>query len=365
MIRVLQVVTDMTPGGLETMLMNYYRHIDRSQVQFDFLMHRVEEGAYDKEIKSLGGRIYYLPKLNPFSFHYKNALRKFFTEHPEYRIIHVHQDCLSSVILREAKHCNVPIRIAHSHCASQDKNIKYPIKLFFRHKISKYATHLLSCGKEAGDWMFEGAPFTVINNAIDAAAFSFNPAVRELCRKEWDIKDDELLVGHVGRFFPQKNHTYLLDIFFEIQKKTASKLMLVGDGFLRPEIEKKIEALGIQDKLILTGERNDVPNLFQAMDVFVFPSNYEGLPLTVIEAQASGLPCLISDKVSMECSKTELVMQVPLDEAAEKWADLAITQAKTERKNTYEAIRSAGYDIVSNAQKLADYYIQRTNEYSK
>lgn len=365
MMRVLQVVTEMSRGGLEAMLMNYYRHVDRSLVQFDFLTHRAEPGSYDEEIKSLGGIVYHLPRLNPFSPSYKKTLREFFTAHPEYRIVHVHQDCLSSVILREAARCHVPVRIAHSHCASQDKNLKYPIKLFYRHLIPKYATDLLSCGQEAGRWMFEGAPFSVINNAIDAAAFSFDPAMRDAVRKEWRIGSDELLIGHVGRFFPQKNHDYLLDIFFEIQKKAQAKLMLVGDGFLRPDIEQKIQALGIQDKVIMTGVRSDVARLFQAMDVFVFPSNYEGLPLTVIEAQAAGLPCLISDKVSPECKKTDLVSQIPLADSPEKWADTVIRQAETPRRNTYPEICRAKYDITSEAKYLMDFYMQKDAEISQ
>lgn len=365
MIRVLHIVTHMTTDGLETMLMNYYRHIDRERLQFDFLTHRAEPAAYDEEIKSLGGKIYYFPKLNPFSAHYKNALYRFFREHPEYKIIHVHQDCLSSVMLREAEHAGVPVRIAHSHCASQDKNLKYPIKLYYRHLIPRYATDLFACGQEAGQWMFEGAPFRVINNAIDAAKFSFDPAMRNTTRNAWGIGNNELLIGHVGRFFPQKNHAFLLDIFYEIQKKAPAKLMLVGDGFLRPDIEKKIDALGIRSKVILTGIRKDVEKLFQAMDVFVFPSNYEGLPLTVIEAQAAGLPCLISDRVSPECMKTDLVIQVPLSDRPEAWADLSIEKAKTTRKHTYQDICKANYDITSEAKNLMDFYMQKDAQISQ
>ena len=169
--RVLQVVTHMERGGLETMLMNYYRNIDRSQVQFDFLVHRQNRAAYDDEIEALGGKIYRLPVLVPWSSAYRKALNGFFVNHPEYKIVHVHQDCLSSVILKAAKKNGVPVRIGHSHNSNQDKNLKYLIKLYYRRLIPKYATNLFACGKDAGNWMFGGAPYHILNNAINAASY--------------------------------------------------------------------------------------------------------------------------------------------------------------------------------------------------
>ena len=356
MIRILQVVTHMNRGGLETMLMNYYRQIDRTQMQFDFLTHRDYEGDYGDEIKQLGGKLYHMPVLNPFSSGYRKQLGDFFDAHPEYKIVHVHQDCLSGVILHVAKKHGVPVRIAHSHGANQIRDIKYPIKLVYRHFIAKYATKLMACGEDAGKWMFCGAPFEILSNAIPAASYSFNDEVKKLQREKWNIQPDELLVGHVGSFTVPKNHSLLLDIFREIQKRTDAKLLIVGDGNQRPVIEEKIQKLGLQEKVILAGLRSDVSDLLQAMDVFVFPSLYEGLPVTLVEAQASGLPCLISDKVSMECKMTEAVQQIPLTESPEIWAEKAIEAAKMPRENTYEAIKAAGYDIVENAGRLQKMY---------
>lgn len=360
MIRILQVVTHMNRGGLETMLMNYYRQIDRTQMQFDFLTHREYDGDYGEEIHRMGGIIYHLPTLNPFSTSYHKALNSFFEEHPEYQVIHVHQDCMSAVILKAAKKHGVAVRIAHSHNASQDKNIKYPVKMFYRHFIPKFATDLMACGEAAGKWMFRGASYTVLNNAINAKAYSFRPDIRAKQRGKWGIQPNELLIGHVGRFSPQKNHLFLLKVFSEIQKKTPAKLILVGDGSLRAEIERKISDLNLSDKVILTGLRSDVANLMQAMDVFVFPSLYEGLPMTMVEAQASGLPCLISDKVPIECKMTELVQQIPLTASPEVWAEKAIEAAKLPRRDTYEEIKAAGYDIVENAKKLQTMYEEMT-----
>ena len=356
MIRILQVVTHMNRCGLETMLMNYYRQIDRTRVQFDFLTHRDYEGDYGEEIKELGGILYHLPVLNPFSPSYRKTLGDFFDNHPEYKIVHVHQDCLSAVILHIAKEHGVPVRIAHSHNANQDRDIKYPIKLVYRHFIARYATKLMACGADAGKWMFCGAPFDILSNAIPAARYCFNAETQKSQRNKWQIQENELLVGHVGSFTLQKNHLFLLDIFNEIQKRIPAKLMIVGDGSQRSGIEEKIQQLGLQKKVILTGLRSDVADLLQAMDVCVFPSLYEGFPVTLVEVQASGLPCLISDKVPIECKMTEAVQQVSLNDSSEIWAERAMKAAKTPRRNTYEQIKAAGYDIVENAKRLQNMY---------
>lgn len=362
-IRVLQVVTHMNRGGLETMLMNYYRQLDREQVQFDFLTHRPYDGDYGEEIQVLGGRIFHLPALNPFSSSYKKTLGDFFDTHPEYKVIHVHQDCLSSVILKVAKQHGVKVRIAHSHCSSQDKDVKYPIKLFYQRFIPRYATDLMACGEDAGNWMFLGAKFRVLNNAIDANAYVYNKEKRQQQRVKWGVQDDATVYGHVGRFSPQKNHIFLIDIFYEIAKKRPdSVLLLVGNDTEEkaPEIKEKVKILGLAEKVIFTGLRKDVVDLLQVMDVLVFPSNYEGLPVTLIEAQAAGLPCLISDKVPIECKKTDLVQQIALSEGAEVWAEKAIKASKTERRNTVEEIKRAGFDIGANAEWLQKYYLERS-----
>lgn len=358
-IRVLHIVTYMGRGGLETMLMNYYRNIDRDKVQFDFLVHRDFEADYDPEILALGGRIYHVSRLVPWSGAYRRELKAFFRGHPEYQVVHVHQDCLSSVALQCAKECGIPVRIAHSHITSQDMNLKYPIKMFYKHRIPAYATELMACGEDAGKWMFGGADFHVLPNAIDAAAYAYNPEKRAEVRAAFSVAENELLVGHVGRFSHQKNHFFLLEIFAAVQKLTAAKLLLVGDGELRHDIEKKIQELGLTDKVILTGVRSDVAELLQGMDVFAFPSNYEGLGIVAIEAQAAGLPCLISDKVPIECKKTPLVKQLPLAAGAETWAKEILAAAKTERYNTTELIRQAGFDIAENAARLQVYYLKK------
>lgn len=358
-IRVLQVVTHMERGGLESTLMNYYRHIDRERVQFDFLVHRQERAAFDDEIESLGGKLYRLPRLVPWSEGYLAALNHFFDEHPEYKIVHVHQDCLSSVILRAAAQHNIPVRIAHSHSANQDKNLKYPIKLWYKRSIPKYTTNLFACGKDAGDWMFGGTSYQVINNAIDVTAYAYNLAKRQEVRRQLSL-ENKLTIGHVGRFNQPKNHPFLLDIFAALLKKEPNAvLLLVGGGEDMPKIQAKAHALGIAEHVRFLGVRSDVADLMQAMDVFVFPSLYEGLPVTMVEAQAAGLPCLISDKVPSECILTDGMVDIlPLSANPETWADNILEKRNFPRTDRRAEIAAHGFDITTEAVKLQEFYIK-------
>lgn len=354
-IRILHIVTYMGRGGLETMLMNYYRAIDRAKVQFDFLTHRDFRADYDDEIEALGGKIYRLPNLNPFSRSYLGALDRFFREHPEYRIVHSHLDCMSAIPLKAAKKHGVPVRIGHAHNSNQPRDAKYLLKLFYKRMIAGQATQLFACSEEAGRWMFGNADFRVLNNAIDAGKYAFDADIRSTVRRELGLPADALVVGHVGRFDPQKNHRFLVEIFEKMPED--ARLLLVGDGVLRPDVEQQAEALGIRDRILFTGVRTDVDRLLQAMDVFLMPSLFEGLPVSIVEAQAAGLPCLISDKVPIECKKTELVTQIPLDASPAEWAEAVLSAAEAPRGDTLSRIREAGFDIRANAEWLQNYYL--------
>lgn len=357
MLRVLQVVTYMGRGGLETMLMNYYRNIDREKVQFDFLVHRDFIADYDAEIEQLGGKIYRLPRLNPFSKAYLSALNQFFKEHKEYSIVHSHLDCMSAVPLKYAKKNGVPVRIAHAHNSNQTKDKNYPLKLLFKRRIVKYATYLFACGEAAGKWMFGTDKIRVINNAIDTQDYLYKEERRLDIRDKLNIKDDEKVIGHVGRFAVPKNHSFIIELFAEILKDDINyKLLLIGDGELRKDIEKKAKELGIYEKILFLGLREDVADLLQAMDVFCFPSLYEGLPVSIIEAQAAGLPCLISDKVPIACKITDLVTQISLDAEKKVWVEEIKKAVKCERRNMYKEICEANYDIKENAKKLQRFY---------
>lgn len=361
-VRVLHVVTYMGRGGLETMIMNYYRNIDRSKVQFDFLTHRDERWDYDDEIEKLGGRIYHLPRLNPFSPNYLKALDNFFKEHNEYGIVHCHQDCLSGIVLKYAKKNGVPFTIAHSHNSNQDKNLKYLIKIMAKRNITKYADYLFACGKEAGKWMFNTENFTVLNNAIDTESYIYNEEKALKMKEELDIKD-KFVIGHVGRFRPQKNHSFIIDIFKKVSEiNNNAVLILVGDGELTNDMKNKVKSLNLNEKVMFLGARDDVNDLMQGMDVFLFPSLYEGIPLTMIESQASGLNCIISDKVPKECIITNNVKLISLDKSSQHWAKEIIKKKNNIRNNFYNEIENAKFDIKSNAIWLQKFYLNNVTK---
>lgn len=356
--RVLQVVTLMNRGGLESMLMNYYRNIDRSKVQFDFLVHRKGEHDFTNEIFSLGGKIYTVPPVNPLNTNgYLHEINNFFKQHSEYRIVHSHLDALSTYPLKYAQKHGVPIRISHSHNTSQEKNLKYIIKVYSRSQIKKYTTHLFSCGKDAGKWLFGKSDFQILNNAIDAKKFSYNPDLSYETKQSLGI-NGKFVIGHVGRFNKQKNHEFLIDIFEKIyEKEKNSILLLIGVGDLEEKIRKRVENLGLTSVVKFLGLRSDIPDLLQAVDVFVFPSLFEGLPVTLVEAQASGLPCVISDTISNEVEITPNIKFVSLGKGADSWSNHILDFNTHTRKNMYDTIRENGFDIETNVRWLENLYL--------
>lgn len=360
-IRVLQIVNYMDRGGLETMLMNYYRNIDRKKIQFDFMVHRNKQAQYDVEIEKMGGKIYHMPPINPISMSYHRSEMNFFSEH-HYQIVHCHMDCMSAFPLNHAKRAGVPVRIAHSHTKNQNKDLNYPIKMFCKRLIPSNATHLFACGTEAGKFMFGNKQFQIMRNAIDIDAYLFNAIVRQQVREELGIKD-EVVLGNVANFSQVKNHTFLLDVFFEYHKlNKRSKLLLVGDGSGRERIEQKIRRLGLCKDVILTGIRTDVNRILQAMDVFVFPSLYEGFPVTMVEAQTAGLPCVISTNVPEETDITDLVTRVALDESLELWCRSIENARKIKRINQGKNIEQSGFGIKENVKKLQEFYLKVDEE---
>lgn len=362
-IRVLNMFTIMDRGGAETMVMNYYRHIDRTKVQFDFLVHREQRGAYDDEIEALGGRIYRMCPIYPQNFaQYKRELCAFFKAHPEYKIIHSHMSELGYFAFREAQRQGVPVRICHAHSSPHEHDIKMIVRTYFKKRMMPYLTHLFMCGIDSGRWLYGAqneSRFIMLNNAIDAVAYTYDPAKYADMRQQLGI-GDELVVGHVGRFNQPKNHPFLLDIFAALlRKEPDAVLLLVGGGEDMPKIQAKAQALGIAEHVRFLGVRSDVAELMQAMDVFVFPSLYEGLPVTMVEAQAAGLPCIISDKVPPECILTDgLVDIMPLSEAPDAWAEKILENRDTLRTDRRAEITAHGFDITTETVKLQEFYIK-------
>ncbi|MCF7560786.1 glycosyltransferase family 1 protein [Sabulilitoribacter multivorans] len=375
-IRVLQVFTIMNRGGAESMIMNYYRKIDRTKVQFDFLVHRQERAAFDDEIESLGGKIYRFNAINPlFPKKYYRNLRRFFKEHPEYSIIHSHLNTFSCFPLKIASEFNIPCRIAHAHIAIDKVNLssflnqkespkeilKKLIKLQLKKRVKNDATHLFSCGKKAGNWLFGNTSFRTMNNAIDTTKFKYNEAVSAKYKKEFKL-EDELVIGHIGRFVSQKNHSYLLKVFAELLKiKPHSSLVLIGDGPLRKNLEEEALALNIKNKTHFLGVRTDIPQLCQMMDVFVFPSFYEGLPVTLIEAQASSLKILASDTITNEVHLTNNIQFLSINDSPDFWASKIVELNVDKKVDQSKEIVEANYDIVSNTKNIQEFYMQQPN----
>ena len=355
MLRVLQCVNNMHRAGLETMLMNYYRNIDRSQIQFDFLTHRPYRSDYDDEIEMLGGKIYYAPRLVPQNYlSYFSYMKSFFAKHPEYIIVHSHIDAMSYFPLLAAKKSNIPVRIAHSHNTAIDLDYKYPLKQFFRYNISKVATDYLACGQEAGRFLFKQDGVNVIPNAVDANRFLYNKETRVKLRAELGL-DNCFVIGHVGRFSYQKNHSFLIDVFYEILKSDPnSMLLLIGTGEAETKIKIKVRELGISDNVMFLGVRSDVNNLYQAMDAFVLPSRFEGVPVVGIEAQFSDLPCFFSDDVPKEVAFTSKCHFLNRRSSAKVWAEeIIITNDMKRQKNEY---LNSEYRIENATRMLEDYY---------
>ena len=357
MIRILQCVNNMHRAGLETMLMNYYRHIDRTKIQFDFLTHRPERADYDDEIERLGGKVYYAPRLYPQNYAaYFSFMTKFFQEHPEYQIMHSHIDAMSYLPLLAGKRAGVPVRIAHSHSTSIDRDLKYPIKLLFRNRLLTAANACCACGQAAGEFLFRGHAYTMIPNAVEAEKFRFDIRARELQRREMQL-EGKLVVGHIGRLSYPKNHKFLLEIFAALRKiQPDAVLLLIGSGEYEERLKAQAQRLDIADQVRFMGSQEDVAPFYQAMDVFVMPSLFEGVPVTGIEAQFAQLPCIFSDRVPREVEFTGRCSFVPLSEPADAWAQWILAAAEQERSG--EAVANSRFDIHLAAQLLTEYYMQ-------
>ncbi len=361
-IRILHVIGYMDRGGAENMIMNLYRNIDRTKVQFDFVENEGKETAFDAEIRELGGRIYHCPRYRGKNhFAYTRWWHTFFKEHPnEYPIVHGHIGSTAAIYLSIAKKHGA-FTIAHSHSAGEG-SVMYRM---FSYPARFVADHFFACSKAAGISRYgkrvgmDGYRCNVLNNAVDAKKFAYSLEDRAQMRKELGIAEKALVVGHTGRFVDVKNHTFLLDIFAALLKKEPNaRLLLVGGGELQSQIEAKIQNLNLEEQVILAGIQNNVWDYYQAMDVFVFPSLYEGLPLTLVEAQASGLPCCISDTVPAEAGVTELAQFRPLDDGAQAWADWILERAKEPRQNMFNQIVRVGYEITDTANWLQNYYVE-------
>ncbi|MDP4118195.1 MAG: glycosyltransferase family 1 protein [Bacillota bacterium] len=357
MIRVLHSVSNMHRAGIETMLMNYYRRMDRSRIQFDFLCNKPDYGAYEPEIEELGGHIYRAPGLNPLKiFKYGRFMKNLIEKNPDIRILHAHNESMAAYALISARHCGVPIRIFHSHNTRTERDYKWPLKMVCKQLLPFGYTKRFACGEAAARYFFGKKPAYILHNAIEIDKFAFSEEKRNKIREEYNLTDS-FVIGHVGRFNYQKNHAFLIDVFAGVIKECPNaRLVLIGNGELEEKIKIQAGKLGIEDKILFPGSIANVDQWYSAMDVFALPSRYEGLPVVGVEAQASGVKCLFSDKISDEVQVTETTEMIPLNKNI--WIKKIVDCAGCPRCfGAEQEIRDAGYDIDIEADKLSEYYL--------
>lgn len=376
MIRVLEVFREpMANGGQESFLMNMYRNMDRGQVQLDFLTpFTCDNPDLKAEIESMGGKVFTYD--HPFGENnnavFKKSAQDFLANHP-YSIVHFHSGSTYALMegAKLAHDAGVPVRVVHSHCGGF-KNLKYHvIKTLSIPYLLKYPTDYLACSDLAAEWKFPKSVirnhrYTVIRNAVDTDQFRLDPQLGKETREALGIPEDVPVLGHVGRFSMQKNHAFLIDIFSAVHRKNPEAiLLLAGAGELEAEIRDKVKTLGLEDSVMFLGLRKDIPALMNAMDVFVLPSFFEGLPVVGVEAQATGLPVITSTAVARELPLEDLAQYIPLESSPDAWGDAILhtaDESRLHRRNTTQEIAEAGYEIKAAARAFEQFYLDRAAE---
>ena len=359
-IRILHIVQKMEAGGTQAFLMNLYRNIDIDKIQFDFLVEYEEKEFYDDEIISLGGKIYYTnfrKTLNVIKL--KKTLSNILKEHPEYKIVHIHATAIGKICTDVAKKCGVKTIIAHTHNNSAVKDWKYYPKILLRKLYTKGPTDFFACSEDAGRYTFKNKKFTVVYNAIDIDKFLFKQEIREEFRKELNI-EDKFVIGNIGRLHEQKNQSFLIDVFYEIQKrKDNAILLIIGKGPLENELKEKVSNLGIDNKVYFLGNRKDIERIYQGMDVFVLPSLFEGLGIVAIEAQVSGLPVIASTGVAKEANITNNIRNIDLSEPIDVWVEAICKTKVNNRKSIEDIVRKSKFNIKNNVKFLQEFYLKK------
>ncbi|WP_026524663.1 glycosyltransferase family 1 protein [Butyrivibrio sp. MB2005] len=352
-IKVLHIVGAMYPGGMENFIMNIYENIDKERFQFDFAVHVVKENGYDDKIRELGGKVFQLPRMMSHPIQNFNKLSNIINAEGYDIVIRHTANSLVAPQLMVAKKAGA-ITVCHSHNETDPKKLAHFLS---RPILIKNTDVRLACSDNAGKWMYGNKSFEVINNAIDLNKFEFRNEYKEQIVREFNLEGKHIY-GHIANFIASKNHTFLIDVFAKIAEKDDKAILIcLGEGDLKPDIQEKIKSLNLVTKVILTGIRHDAQAFFSAFDTMIFPSLFEGLPLTLIEAQVSGLPMLISDTITPNVSVTDgLITRKSLSDSAESWADEAISirnkNEQSDRSCQRESIRSHGYDL----EQLVSWY---------
>lgn len=366
-IKVAQVIGKLNAAGVEAVINNYYRFVDRDRFQFDFYIDADSNCKPPLELENMGARYIVIPPYQEL-FKYLKTLEAHFREE-KYDIVHVNMNTLSVFALWAAKRAGVPVRINHNHSTASKTEVKRNvIKNILRPFAKFFATDYMACSKYAGEWLFgkkdvASGKVKILNNAIALEKFDYNEEIRRQVREELGLTN-AVVIGHVGRFSHQKNHKKLIDIFkCVVAKENDAVLLLIGMGELQDDIRKMVKDNELEDKVLFLGVRKDVDRLYQAMDAFVLPSFYEGLPVVAIEAQASGTPCVLSDAMTKETKVVDNAIFMNLEESDEKWAEMIMESVKKSKMHNADELKNAGFDIRTEAVKLMEFYESRIKEF--
>lgn len=356
--RLLCILSSMDTGGAETFLMKLYRNIDKSKIQMDFCINDPKTGLYEAEIQSMGGKIYRIPSKSDNLKEFRKQLFAIVKDNGYKYVLRVTSNTMGFMDLKIAKAAGATVCAARSSNSSDGEGIKSKLAhimgslLYKKYVDVKIAPSDLAAKYTFGKRVFNKGRVQILHNGLDLDLYKYSPTSNEQIRKELGIKKDAAVIGHIGRFDKQKNHDFLIDIFSAIkQQNQTAVLLMVGVGPLKKDIAEKVAALNLSDSVIFAGQREDIPKLLSAMDLFVFPSFYEGMPNTVLEAQANGLSCVISDSITKDAAVTNLVQYVSLNNTAQFWADLAIKSIQKHQDTSKDFIQ-AGYDIQSATNKF-------------
>lgn len=361
-IRVLQYIGSLNVGGSQSMIMEIYRKIDKSKIQFDFIIDRKNENFYEAEIIKLGGKVYkfnnYLNGINLNSF--KKEWNIFLKEHSEYKIIHCHVRSVASIVLKIAKKNGLKT-ICHSHSTSNGKGVKALGKRILQMRIPRYSDYMFACSKESAIWLYgkeyyENRKCTIINNAIDSQKYIFNEKIRKKKRKELGL-ENKIVLGQVGRIEKVKNQEFSLYLLKELIKDNKDYfLLMIGNGSMKSFINEKIKELNLEHNTIILENRKDVNELMQAMDIYIMPSLWEGLPISLIEAQATDLPCLISKNISAGIIDCKRVKQLEISDNYKEWINAVKNISICERKDRSNLIKENNFDICANINRIENIY---------
>lgn len=361
--RILQIVRELNMGGIQTFLMNVYRNIDRDKIQFDFLVDDLPKGFFEDEILSLGGKIYRVTPRKKSIRQNKKDLDEFFKKHKEYQCVHFHCSNLSYIQpLVSAQKNKIPIRIMHSHSTNLPNSVVHKmLHIIHKRKLKSIVTDFLACSDLAGKWLYgrgvEPEKISLVRNGIKADDFLYNEEIRNEYRKKFEV-ENKVVFGNIGRFCEAKNHMFLLETFNLLKSKIPNAvLFLVGDGELHEQVFNKIDELNLKEVVFTLGARSDVSSILQALDYIIMPSKWEGFPVSLLEEQAAGLTCYVSDSVTRQAKINSNVYYLSLQDGCKKWSEkIYTTYSDQSRITNVKAIKEQGYDISNTINMLEEIY---------